>query len=308
MKHLKQYLLISLATIASVLMSLSSHAGILGLAGNYNTFIFNDFSGSSDTEGRLAVGGNAHLQNYSVGDKLGTSSDQVVLTVAGNLQADYGRVYGAAEVGGSANVTQAHGYADGGISENSHIAIDFAAEHTYLNGVSNQLSSLSSNGNVLQQWGGLYLSGDGQSQQQVFELDGNDLLNAHTFEVSNLADDAEIIFNISGGSAGLSNMSMASLLPSRDKVLFNFYEATELLLSGISVEGSILAPLANVQDPQGVINGTVIAASWDGAMQQNHVPYTATPPPSSVPEPGSALLFAAAIFLLAWQRRFSLSK
>ena len=75
----------------------------LSVAGNCNTFIFDDFTApSSDTEGRLAVGGNANLANYSVGDKL-SSSDDPVLVVGGDLTFTNGRVYnGDVMVGGSA--------------------------------------------------------------------------------------------------------------------------------------------------------------------------------------------------------------
>jgi hypothetical protein len=67
-------------------------------------------------------------------------------------------------------------------------------------------------------------------------------------------------------------------------------QATTLTLSGISVEGSILAPFAHVDNPQGVILGTIIAASWNGPMQQNHQPFTGDLP-CEEPEPGSITVF-----------------
>lgn len=294
--------LLTLLSATALMLSVPASAGILGTAGDYNSFIFNDFTGSSDTEGRLAVGGNATLRNYSVGDKLAYDANAEVLVVGGDLTADYGRVYGKALVGGSASVVQSHGYADGGIVEGASLPIDFSAEQAYLTALSLQLAELDANGAINSQWGGLYLSGDGASDLQVFNLDGNTLLNAHTFALSNVAADATLIFNVSGDIAGLTNMSLESLLPSRNKVLFNFYEASSLTLSGIAVEGSILAPLAHIANPQGVINGTVIASSWDGPMQQNHQPFTGELPLFEVPAPATALLLGFALLALARRR------
>jgi choice-of-anchor A domain-containing protein len=61
-------------------------------------------------------------------------------------------------------------------------------------------------------WGGAYLSGDGTSALQVFSLNGQDILNAHTFDVQNIAPGATVVFNISGATAGLTNMSLSSNL------------------------------------------------------------------------------------------------
>ena len=50
------------------LFSPVASAGLLGVAENYNVFLSGDMSSTgSDTEGRLAAGGNVTLQNYSVG-------------------------------------------------------------------------------------------------------------------------------------------------------------------------------------------------------------------------------------------------
>src|SRR6185295_12199182 len=56
----------------------------LGTAGGFNLFVLGNLTQSgSDTEGRMAVGGNATLASYSVGARLTGASD--VLVVGGNL-------------------------------------------------------------------------------------------------------------------------------------------------------------------------------------------------------------------------------
>lgn len=277
----------------------------LGTAGEFNTFIFNDFTGSSDTEGRLAVGGNASLSSYSVGDKLEPGQHEDILIVGEDLTVSGGRVYfGNIVVGGEANMP-GYDVADGELLTNQdELPIDFAAEEAYIKSLSAELSQESGNGNVEKQWGGIYLTGNGTDDTQIFNLDGSDLLAAHTFQASNINEDATVIFNVSGDLAGLTNMSMNSLLPIRNNVLFNFYEATSLTLGGISVEGSILAPFANVINPMGVINGTIIANSWNGSMQQNHQPFNSTDDNSSpAPEPGTVFLFISGIAIAAGIRK-----
>ena len=271
----------------------------LGAAGEFNTFIFNDFSNSSDTEGRLAVGGNATLSGYSVGDKLNPGQYKDSLIVGKDLKMDGGRVYyGDIIVGGDATMPN-YKVADGTLfTGQENLPINFSKEEAYLKSLSATLSKEANNGRIKAEYGGLYLTGDGTDGTQVFNLDGMDLLNAHTFTLSNVNENAIVLFNVSNDLAGLTNMNLGSLASIRNNVLFNFYEATSLTLQGIAVEGSILAPFANVINPQGVINGTIIANSWDGPMQQNHTPFNSSSSPVPTPEPGtSILLFSGLIFV-----------
>lgn len=303
---MKKRILFSLVSFVSLLIvSVSAQAASvsLGTAGAFNTFIFNDFAGSSDTEGRLAVGGNATLTHYSVGDKLQPGQYEDMLIVGGDLTVTGGRVYyGDIRVGGSATMP-GYNVADGKLVENdADLPVDFAAEEAYLRSLSAGLAYEAGTGTVENKWGGLYFSGDGTGGLQVFNLDGADVLNAHTFDVSNIVPGATVLFNISGDTAGLTNMSLGSLFPMRERVLFNFYEATTLQLSGIDVEGSILAPLAHVSNPQGVTNGTIIASSWDGPMQQNHVPFEGelpVPTPIPTPVPATIILLGGGLAGLA---------
>ena len=281
----------------------------LSVAGNYNTFIFDDFTApSSDTEGRLAVGGNANLANYSVGYKL-SPSDDPALVVGGDLTFKSGQVYnGDVMVGGSTeNVDRS---VLNGLEHNDleliegdvGVLVNFSKEEAYLTGLSKEISELAATGTSEMKWGGMNLAGDGKSDLQVFNLDGQELLAAHTFnlDLSSIPEDAFLLFNISGKTAGLTNMSLAQLQAISDHVLFNFFDADELQLAGIGVEGSILAPFANVKNPMGVINGTIIAKSWDGMMQQNHNPLVQDPGgTAAVPEPATLLLLGSG--LIAWR-------
>ncbi len=288
---IESLLIFSVVITAALLFPMLAGASALGTAGEFNTFIFGDYACTSDAEGRVAVGGNMRVGSYSVADKLTPAEvakyNSDMLIVGGNLTFTSGRVYyGNIIVGGSASLGHAN-VADGSVFEGvAPLPVDFAAEEAYLKALSLKLSEQPSTGRVRNQWGNLKLSGDGQSDLQVFYLKGKDVLNAWGFSLQSVPQGATVLINISGRSAGLTNMNLESIAPFQKKILFNFYEATNLKLGGIAVRGSILAPLASVNNPMGVIWGTIIAASWNGAMQQNHVPFTGElPQPAPVTPP-----------------------
>lgn len=288
-----------------------------GVAAGYNTFILGNFSGSSDTQGKLAVGGNATLRNYSVGDQLPSSTTGDTLVVGGNLNYRGGRVYyGDVAVGGNANIDQGvyWGLRNNGqtLTDNlgASLPIDFTAAGQYLRNLSTSLATLAATGAATSKWGGMFLTGDGSSDLQVFYVDGA-LLSSATWwnALASIPSDAHILLNIMGKNVSMTGgqQVLASL---SDRVLFNFYEAETLSVYGISVEGSILAPMADIIRAEGVIQGQLIAKSMTGSLQQNLNPYApynpggGPPPSAATPEPGSLLLLGSGLAaLLGWNRR-----
>ena len=281
-------------------------------AGKYNTFIFNNFSGSSDTQGSLAVGGNAKLDHYSVGDQLNPTYSGDSLVVGGNLNYSGGRVYyGDISVGGKANVDSS---VTNGLSSSqsfnqgvNNLSVDFAAEEKYLQNLSQNLSGMTATGSSGILWNGMQVKGDGASDLQVFNLDGNDLSKSTWWHaLSGIPDDATIVLNISGKNAKLSGGQQV-LAGFSNRVLFNFYEALNLEISGIRVEGSILAPYATINNAQGVIQGNVIAKNLSGSIQQNLNPfqgYGGDTPGGETPEPGTLLLLGSGLGVFLAGRRF----
>ncbi|WP_435167707.1 choice-of-anchor A family protein [Paenibacillus glycanilyticus] len=58
----------------------------LGIANGFNLFLFGDHTQSFvDSEGRVAVGGNATYNSYGIGDKLPVSTTRADLIVRGNI-------------------------------------------------------------------------------------------------------------------------------------------------------------------------------------------------------------------------------
>lgn len=279
------YLLRFTALAVAAISALSANGqGInrisLGEAADYNILVFGDFSSPyySSTTGRLAAKGNIVLNNYGMATGLTGADAGISVIAGGNMTFQYGKVYaGHILVSGSADgvgpaVTN-------GLSSEQLLVdqvdapLDFAQLETDLIDKAHSLSQFTANGAVESRYGGLYLTGDCQSDLQVFQLNGTVLLQAHTFEISCIPAGASVLFNISGTAAGLTYMSMESLKPHRERVLFNFFEATSLNLTSIGIHGSILAPKAHIQNPTGETHGTIIAKSWNGPMHLDYVRY-----------------------------------
>lgn len=255
-------------------------AGIdLGNAGTFNAFVFENFTGQhSDIQGRLFAGGNVDLNGYSVGDQLGPDLAGDVLVAGGNVRYPTGTVYyGNILAAGSTDEVGApvrNGLNPGAtIKSNATLPFDVNGARLHLETLSANLTTLEANGTVDNMWGGLYLHGDGSSELQVFNLNGNDVVNAHTFSVDGIPAGAHVVININGSHTGLTNMELNALAAHRERTLFNFHEASSLQFSGIGIHGSVLAPYAQIHNPQGVINGNLVATAWNGQMQFNHAPF-----------------------------------
>ncbi len=253
-----------------------------GAASDFNALIFGDFQARySDVQGRLAAAGNIDVTGYSVGLLLEEGAQGVAVLAGNDIRYDNGAVYhGDIVAGGSAaGVTSKvisglkAGYAVG--SHVSPLPVDFAELEKHLKETSSAVAGLAVNGVTEFKWGGLYFTPDCSNSQQVFNVNGAELLSAHTFKINSVCSspDTTYLFNIDGQDTGLTNMGMQSLAPVAGRVVYNFYEAISLDFRGVSVEGSVLAPSAIIDNPQGVIKGQLVARSWNGPMQINWVPF-----------------------------------
>ncbi|MCW8932856.1 MAG: choice-of-anchor A family protein [Gammaproteobacteria bacterium] len=300
---IKNFFIISIFFVFFSQLAWSTNIKIdLGLAGEYNTFIFENFQNTSDTQGRLAVGGNACLgadcRGYSVGTSLNPNKNEdYSLVVGGNLEAKSGSVRGNVAVGGSNNnigpITYYPYTVKTGMSE---LPIDFESEKKYLTELSHSMSRLTSNGTATTTNSRLNLVGDNQSELQVFSLDESDSIVEYL--LSDIQADANIIINVAGKHIDFSNG--AGFMNFSDKILFNFFEAETIKLSG-GFWGSILAPGADLSGSTGHIEGTLIANQMiNSSVQQNHNPFIPFQkiveiPPSAVPLPSPLLLLATGL-------------
>ena len=95
---------LSLATALFAATAAQAAPVSLGLDPSLNLLAFGNMNvASSDVEGRVAVGGNATINGYSINTKTGSSAlySGTGLTVGGNLAFTNGTIWGGAVVGGS---------------------------------------------------------------------------------------------------------------------------------------------------------------------------------------------------------------
>jgi len=248
----------------------------LDAAAGYNVFVLGDLTQSnSDTEGRLAVGGHATLTNYSIGAALpGKPGD--VLVVGGDLAFNGGSVNGSALVSGQTSLNSVT--FTGGSAARRGATLDFGAVRASLAIIASSYAALPANGTTTFQYGVLTLTGT-DATRDVFTVAGDDLNTANSLDI-HVPSGATALVNVTGATIHMANMGISLGGTDRSHVLYNFSDATSLTLSGIGVDGSILAPHADLSFPNGVITGTLAVASLNGPGQANSAPFTGCLPPA----------------------------
>lgn len=242
----------------------------LGPATGFNVFVWKDVDQpSSDTEGKMAVGRNATLGWYSVGDKLDLQTPpEDVLIVGNNLTYTSGAIYnGNVVYGNSTNLpVDAVSFVDGTLRQDT--PIDFNAAKSYLQSLSNQLAGYTTNGTNEEPYAsGLILTGN-DPFLNVFSVSGT-LLSGKTDVQIQVPNGSVVLVNINGNNVSMSG-GLEVTGTDVGNVLYNFYEATNISIQGIDVRGSILAPWAEVNFSSGVQNGQMIAMSVVGSGQFNN--------------------------------------
>jgi len=248
-----------------------------GIAKDFNLFVLeNLFQPSSDTEGKVAVGGNAFFANYCIGDQLPNSNGtEDVLIVGKILTFLSGRIYnGNVVYCDTTNLPISTVSIEEGTLRKDSV-IDFNAAGSYLNGLSNTLAAYQVNGTDTLQWGGIFMNGTNPFVN-VFSISGNDLSVANNVEVKTPAG-AVAIINVSGNKVVWSG-GLSLIGTDKHNVIFNFYEADSIKLQWIGIQGSILAPKAHVNFVSGVQDGQMICKSLEGMGQFNLAPFVGNIP------------------------------
>lgn len=244
----------------------------LGVAGDFNVFVTGNFQSQySDTEGRLAAGGDVSLTGYGLGDKLTNSNgSRDDLIVGGNLDFSNGQVfYGNVAVAGTANLAS-FGLPNGTVKTTT--GLDFTAAGTDLAARSAAYGAQLANGTVTSNFDSLKLVGT-DTNQNVFTLWAGQLAKATGLEID-VPQGSQVLINVRGNVITMQNFAIWLNGATPDNVLFNFYQARELHFSAIGIPASVLAPDADVFFDNGQMSGTLVARSFTGTGQFNFVPPT----------------------------------
>jgi choice-of-anchor A domain-containing protein len=299
---------VALTALASVSIVSSAQAGTLsGAAQNYNLFLFDDWNQrGGDVEGRVAIGGNATLQNVGIADRLSNSNgtdDRLI--VGGNLSYNGGQVFGGNSiVGGTSSSVN---YNCSACLTKSGTPINFENARSFYRDLSDTLFALEGTGTQ---------SLNPYSKQ--LQLNGAGT-GTHVFNIS-LADVKEIFLGASSESdlvvinvldeaidSQITSFFHAEANADSNKwsnVIWNFNQAKNLNIQNASWRGTLLAPEAHLTLQAGNIEGQTIAKSatlnnWSGEFHNyefdGKLPVSATPEPeTTIPEP-SLLLGMGAI-------------
>ena len=280
----------------------------LGDAANYNGFFFNDFSSTpNDSQGSLAVGGNANLTGYTV-NTAGEASPALV--VGGNVVQSGGDVSGDAFINGSYTASGG-GSIHGTLNQGSSLPVSFSETYQLLNNLSFDLSLAGTH--ATNTFGKVELTGDGSHDQQIFNLHETDFESAWGFFGHDIEQSQEIIVNVSGQHIDIDAADYLlkaddwSWIGNDSHILYNFFEAETIQISS-AFHGSILATNADIYANGGSVDGQVFANSWLGATQLNLPLFAHNQEPenvTNVSEPASIWLLMLGLSGLALRKRKS---
>jgi len=249
---------------------MSVTGGALGVAGAFNVFVLGQVTQSyTDSEGRVAAGGDVRLTAYGIGSALPNSAGQRDdLVVGGGLTYDQGQVFNGNIVSGGTAVLQNVGLPNGTARQGA--PVDFAAARTQLDALSAAFAGLAANETAADTYGTLRLTG-ADPTLDVFSLSAGELASADGLNITAPAG-ATVLVNVSGTAAQMQYFGMTVSGTDRQHVLFNFPDATSLTLAGISVQGSVLAPGADVTFSNGNLEGTLVAGTLTGSGEFHNFP------------------------------------
>lgn len=311
-------------------VSSSATAGTFVLQ-DYNVVTIDDFETTSHVDGKVFVGGDLIAnQKIGVGEHIDGNSPYIgaSLQVSGDVQGNSGiSVHGTMEVGESNEIITPENSSQiyvndqeiqnsNGVSINSDLPNTTVRYKNELEQASSSFNNMEANGTVTYTEGKkttlLVDESLSTGDYAVFDLDSMSKFFTNTANqeaeiiANNIDDIAGIIINVSGETINQhSNANMLNNVFSnfKEKILWNFYEATTISTSANDFMGTLLAPLATVT-LFGNLEGSVGAYSLI-TTREIHLQNTVVTPNTtvSVNEPTTLVLFMIAF--IAITRRFT---
>ncbi|BDI29806.1 hypothetical protein CCAX7_18570 [Capsulimonas corticalis] len=317
-------LLVSSLLLAAAVSSAS--AANLGVAGDYNLFALGSASlYNSQTQGRIAAYTDLKLVNYGAGTALADDAAYPSTLVAGeHITGVNGSIlHGGVSAGGNVTFTRiampagqvnAGGrivlnscYTPGGVYHAPEIPFNFDKVRQSCLGTSARLGALGANG-VLHNAGGVLTLTGTKPGLNVFRLSSAVLARTNVLDIS-APPGATVVVNVDGRIDRLAALDMKLHGVDSAHVLLNFPKASALAIGRIDVEGSVLAPNADVSFSNGDIDGTLIGDNLRGnGFGRLNTFQGSLPAPT--PEPGTLLtllLGGAAVFGMIGRRRLARS-
>lgn len=234
-----------------------------------NIICLNDMAASTDSEGLVIVKGDASLETgFSIGT-FDSSGNDTMLIVGGNLQFPGGSVVGDIEVGGNAVVGSS--ITNAGTTVRSGPTFDFDGSVAHFMEVTDRLCNLQDTGTVTRE-GVVLTTLRGNAPTEVFTLTSTQMEDATVLDLSGISASASVVINVKDFAV---DFKLNVITPNGPNVVYNFCNAQTVSLTNILIDGSVIAPRAQITGAGGVIKGQVVAGTYSGSTQFNNVECTA---------------------------------
>ena len=307
-----------IVVVVLALSAAAARADINSQLSRWNVVTAGNAALTDPVQGSVFVGGNLVSGNPIATAESSVAGTNITLAVAGNITSWANVNYGSTVVGGSSvYIAQGNGTLTTGSSIPAAISPVSAL-------IQNSLywSTLTPNGTLSTSSGGVTFNTTSASPLAVIDVTGAQTFNANLYNGINLSLASgvnTVLINVNAGSISEQYAPELSAFQNafgEGHVLFNFYNATNITLSGSTFYGYVLAPNATVSLVNGVVGGIMasnisniggvgvdLPAGSSGAVWAGSLP-TFTPAPA--PEPATlALLPAGAADFWAFRRRLA---
>jgi choice-of-anchor A domain-containing protein len=285
-------------------------AGTISSMQQYSLIVFGDLDNNSNIHGKTFVGGSlTGMNSHDFAINIpGTPGSEVTVRVGGNINAGnpLNVNAGSVEVGGTINrPINLNGGA--GATATAGLPQDISTIQAELESASLGFAALMANSsaNLVGNQLTFEAAPDGPLNRAVFQVSAANIFsNPAVANIDiNLNGASEVVINVSGASADFNQGNMLgnfALNSTREKVLWNFYEATSIETFR-RLDGSLLAPLAHLTINQNVEGSVAVASMTQRAEVHFPVP-TITPDPNFIPEPHALSLALMGAFAMLTRR------
>jgi choice-of-anchor A domain-containing protein len=267
-----------------------------GMAQPFNGFFFGDFTGtSSDVQGRLAAKGTVNISGgYQNG---GFIYDPVKHNEQTNLDCTDEKMKGDikyAIVAGTLNFRDGGEIINGGVAYQNSVdipgyikeaierhkctvekknVIDFDKEKQNLTSLSKKLGNMKANTKTTNEWGKLVIDLVPGQKTYVIMEDISKYWGISINENGVNTDEITIIFNLLSDNITLSNFDISSINKYATRIVWNAPNAKKVRIENFRIQGSLLAPNADIEGYNGNIQGQMIGNSFKGNLQIDWVPF-----------------------------------
>ncbi len=314
----------TLFALACVAVVGSAHAADLGLANQFNAFVFGNANTSGGhADGAVAVGGNWTGSGYDVlqhnapANVLG--DPKIGMYVGGNVSYSHGGSInnaGNARVKGNFfsqnpyNVNGGHLYVGGTRTGNVNGSWTDQTDTVDLGVFNTQLAYSLAQSAAIAALGGELIDTSNPNNwhinaslqggaMKVYTIDAANLGGNRTLDIANLSLTDTVLINVTGGNVNGFGITVNTSTGGYDKILWN-YQGSYFNINNRALHGSLLAPNATVDQRQN-IDGTLIAQNWNvfNSVEMHYGQFTG----NAVPEPATMAVVGLGVAALMRSRK-----